>query len=120
MNQQGEQIKKTRVAQATGATQLTQYLNVADVQHSQHTLGPAAKSAAGSIYSDPGAFSTPGNTPHTSSHGAPNDKPSDYESVCASDANDNIDEQQTNIQQQQAQISSIAQASLDVQPTVPA
>ena len=98
LNEQEEQIKKARILQAAGATQLTQYLNLADTQHSTHPLVPAAPSVAASEYSDPAAFSIPGSTPLSSSHGAPNENPLDYASAYASDWDDFLDEQQVNIQ----------------------
>ena len=119
MNEQEEQIKRARVAQSVGETQLTQYFNLAGAQHTPHPFGPAAQSVAGSAYSDPGAFTPPGHSPIPSSHGAPNENPSDYASVYGSDLDEFIDEQENNIQHQQAQSSSIAQSSLDVQPMVP-
>ena len=75
---------------------------------------------AASEYSDPGAFSVPGDTPHSSSHGASDENPPDYATAFGSDVDSHIEQQQTNIQQQQAQIPSIAQASLDVQSLVQA
>ena len=117
-----------------GPTQLTQYFNMADASNSPHHLSSqsAAQSEAGSIhsssheaaaqpvadsiYSDSGAFSIPG----SSSHGAPNTNPSDYGSAFGSDLNDYLDTHQMNIQQQQAQIPSIAHAALDIQPMIPA
>ena len=134
MNEQEEQLKKAKIIQAVGPTQLTQYFNLADASNSPHHLSSqsaaqseagsihsssheaaaqsAAQSAAGSIYSDPGAFSIPG----SSSHGAPNTNPSEYGSAFGSDLNDYLDTHNINIQQQQAQMPSIAHAALDIQP----
>ena len=101
-------LKKARILQATGATQLTQHLN----------LGPQIPSVAVSEYSDPEAFSAPGGTPHSSSHGASDENPPDYAFAFGSDVDSHIEQQHLNIQQQQAQIQNIAQASLDVQSLV--
>ena len=50
MNEQEEQLKRARVAQSVGETQLTQYFNLANTQHTPH------QSVAGSVFSAPGAY----------------------------------------------------------------